>query len=328
MENAANTHVTYKRLKDIAGQSLVLENWYQETFFPDFVMEYHSHPQIEIMYCENGSFDFVCKLNETSKESYSVTVNRNCFIIVNNGYYHKLANLSPLTKIVNLEFLPYKDSFKGDVSSQIIKRFAIPLEQLFSVCQQLKRIIEKDKNYYLFVDSKNVLNTMKEIIEKTAEEDGAEKSLSIALLTTKLFLDISHCVSPESQKKTGIIYVDAAMAYINAHFLNKITINQIAESVGISAVYLQKLFKIQYGKTVHDVITEKRIMQAKYLIQQSNLSINEVAYQCGYGCREQLAYEFQKTEKCSPSKYRKKNSGKNIRSFSHFGERKLLDDEE
>ena len=89
-----NSNNKFKRLSEAVAQPLALENWYSETFFSDFVMDYHTHPQIEIMYCVRGQFDFVYKLSETDTESYIETVNQNCFIIVNTGYYHKIANLS------------------------------------------------------------------------------------------------------------------------------------------------------------------------------------------------------------------------------------------
>lgn len=319
----------FKRLAECVSQPLTLENWYTETFFADFVMEYHTHPQIELMYCVHGQFDFVYKYNADDAETYFTTVTQNSFILVNTGYYHKVANMAQTTKIINLEFLPYGDSLKNnDLQSQPVKMFATPLEKLFSVCLDLQKIISKDKDFYVFVDSNNVLSTMKEFIRQMSEKESTpERALTMMLLTNKLFIDISHCVSPESHKKTGIIYVDAAMMYINAHFLRKLTITEIATAVGISSVYLQKLFRIQYGKTIHDVITEKRVLQAKHLLDQSNLSIAEIAKQCGFGSREQLDYDFQKLENDSPSGYRKKQNAQKIRFFSHYGETKITEEE-
>lgn len=322
-----NSNNKFKRLSEAVAQPLALENWYSETFFSDFVMDYHTHPQIEIMYCVRGQFDFVYKLSETDTESYIETVNQNCFIIVNTGYYHKIANLSQATKIINLEFLPCDASLLGD-TTLTETTFQLPLQKLFSFCEDLKKIIDKDKNYYIFIDNNNVLSTMKELVHKMATPcPVGERNLQVSLLTTNLFIDISHCISPESHKKTGIVYVDSAMVYINKHFLSKISVQEIASSVGISSVYLQKLFKMQYGKTIHAVITEKRIIQAKHLLEQSNLGIEEIAKQCGFGSREQFFYDFCKLEGCSPSKHRKKTSVQKIRSFSHYGETKITQNE-
>ncbi len=318
----------FPRLIDAVREPLSLENWYEETFSSDFTMEYHTHPQIEIMYCVHGQFDFVYKYDEKDDKNYFVTINQNCFILVNNGYYHKIANLAQTTKILNLEFIPLSNSTRnGNSLPPSAKLFSLPLEKLFASCSELKRIVKKDRDYYVFVDDHNVLSAMKEFIRQMSEDKSAEeKNLYTALLTNKLFLDMSRCVSPETHKKTGIIYVDSAMMYINTHFLGKITVGEISKAVGISSVYLQKLFKLQYGKTIHEVITEKRVMQAKHLLEQTNLGVSEIAKQCGFGSREILSYEFQKCVGISPSKHRKSNNRKTIRFFSHYGETKLSDD--
>ena len=311
----------YKRMTRLARQELFLENWYYERFSPDFMMDFHCHPQIEMMYCENGSFDFVYIPDEETAQPCFVTVNKNCFIIVNTGYFHKLANLTPQTTIINLEFLSTEQATeKDEAKAAKTEGFFVSFEKLFACCPLLKDLIESDKNYYIFLDEKNISRTMKDIIKKATEPISTERSVYLSLLTNKLFLDVSHCMQTETHVKTGFVYVDEATIYINSHFLGKMGVSDIAKHVGVSEVYLQKLFKEKYGKTVYDVITENRIMQAKYLITQSNLSVNDIAKQCGFNSREQLIYNFRKVEKCSPSEFKKKNVGKNVRNFSNYGE--------
>ena len=138
-----------------------------------------------------------------------------------------------------------------------------------------------------------------------------------------LFLDIAHCSSPVGYKKTGIIYVDSAMTYTNSNFLRKLTVKEIANNVGVSDVYLQKMFKEQYGKTIHRIITEKRIVQAKYLLEHSDANTSIIASSCGFGSCEDMVYAFKRMEGCSPSKYRKNSSSKTIKFFSHQGEIKI-----
>lgn len=327
MKDVENMNMS-KRLAEYVSQPLLLENWYNETFFSDFTMEYHTHHQIEIMYCVHGQFDFMYKYNKSDDTIYSVTINQNSFIVINTGYYHKIANMSQTTKIINLEFLPYDDSVKNsDLETQPIIFFSVPLKKLFLICTELQKLITKDKDYYIFVDNNNILNTMKEFIRQIGRKDPVEEStVNMMLLTNKLFIDMSHCMSPDNHKKTGIVYVDSAMMYINTHLFKKISIKEIADHVGISSVYLQKLFQTQHGKTIHKAITDKRITLAKHLLEQSNLGIEKIANQCGYGSREQLAYEFKKLVGMSPSRYRKEINIQKIRFFSHYRETKIEDE--
>ena len=313
------------RLKDAGESYLTLKNWYSEVFDSNFTMDFHAHPQFEIMYCENGQFDFIYKKDKCSDVTETVTVGNNCFILINTGYYHQLANIYDSTKILNLEFLPTKTrSLEDTKASQLLKRFIVPLKDLYAFSKQLENIFSADKDYYIFVDNSNVLGIIREIIRKTEESNADERALNIALLTNKLFLDIAHCSSPIGYKKTGIIYVDSAMTYINSNFLKKISVKEIAAAVGVSDVYLQKMFREQYGKTIHRIITEKRIVQAKYLLSQSDADMNTIAASCGFGSYEHMAYAFKRVEGCSPSNYRQKSSSKTVRFFSPHGEIKLL----
>lgn len=316
-----NSDMLFPRLKDAGDNYLFLKNWYSEVFDSHFSMDFHAHPQYEIMYCENGQFDFLYKKDIASEFTDTVTVSNNCFILINNGYYHQLANIYDSTKILNLEFLPTK-SFSPEESktSPLLKRFTVPLKELFPFSKQLENIIAADQDFYIFVDNSNVLGIMREILRKTEESNADERALNIALLTNKLLLDIAHCSSPIGYKKTGIIYVDSAMTYINSNFLKKISVKEIANTVGVSDVYLQKMFKEQYGKTIHSIITEKRIIQAKYLIAQSDADMNTIASSSGFGSCEHMTHAFKHLEGCSPSAYRQKTSAKTVRFFSPQGE--------
>ncbi len=312
-----------QRLRQLAAHPLALKNWYIETFPANFTMEYHSHPQIEIMYCQHGAFDFVYKTAPNALDTRAVTIRNNSLILVNTGYYHKIANVLPSTRIINLEFLPVNPEEESYCASKPVRQLMVPPALLGLSCPKLQKLLNKDRDFYIFMDSNNIQATMSEIIYRTKGENSAEKTLSIALLTSKLLIDISHCISPENHIKTGIVYVDMAMMYINAHFMNKITVDDIAAATRISKVYLQKLFRSEYDKTIHQVILEKRLAQARHLLEQSNLSVTEIAIQSGFGCREQLTRVFCKYEGCPPLAYRKQVSMEKIRHFSNSGENKL-----
>ncbi len=309
------------RLKQIAASPLKLKNWYSELFPADFTMEYHAHPQIELMYCQHGSFDFVYKAHRNAIDTKTVTVRSNSFILVNTGYYHKIANLHPSTRIVNLEYLPAE---KDEDTVRPLRQLQLSPATLGLACPKLQKLLSKDRDFYLFVDSNTVLPTMQEIIHRTTGPESPEQTLAIRLLTAKLFMDISHCTSPENHIKTGIVYVDAAMMYINSHFMNKLTVEDIAAATQVSKVYLQRLFRNEYGMTIHQVILEKRIAQAKHLLEQTNLNIADIAGQCGFGGREQLTGVFKKNQGISPLEYRRQLSRERIRHFSNLGEDKIL----
>lgn len=312
-----------ERLSDISDSPLTLKNWYMETFPANFEMDYHSHPQIEIMYCQYGGFDFVYRKDKNSTDIKSAFVRSNSLILINTGYYHKLANLLPSTRIANLEFVPSTDKALEHTSCKPVAQSMLSLNTLAMACPKLKQILSKDKDFYIFSDNGTVLSTMTEIIQATAMPSSEEKSLLISLLTSKLFIDISKCASSENHIKTGIVHLDNAIKYINAHFTNDITVNDVSLATNVSKVYLQKLFKSKYNKTVHEVIMDKRLDQAKYMLEHSNLSISDIAKRCGFSSAEHLRNVFKQSLGTSPLAYRKDVLNKKILFFSHTGEDKI-----
>lgn len=312
-----------ERLSTMADSPLALKNWYIETFPTNFEMDYHSHPQIEIMYCQYGGFDFVYRKDKNSTDIKSEFVRSNSLILINTGYYHKLANLLPSTRIANLEFVPNTDKTTEHSSCKPVAQSMLSLNTIALACPKLKQILSKDKDFYIFSDNGNVLATMTEIIQATSMPSSEEKSLLISLLTSKLFIDISKCTSPENHIKTGIVYLDNAMKYINAHFTDAITVNDVSLATNVSKVYLQKLFKSKYNKTVHEVIMDKRLDQAKYMLEHSNLSISDIAKRCGFSSAKHLRSIFKKSVGTSPLTYRNDVLNKKILFFSHTGEDKI-----
>lgn len=324
---STNYSNSMERLSAMADRPLILKNWYAETFPANFEMDYHSHPQIEIMYCQSGGFDFVYRKDKNSTDIKSVFVRSNSLILINTGYYHKIANLLASTRIANLEFFPTSGKSAEYVSCKPVSQSMLSLNSLSAASPRLKKLLSKDKDFYIFSDNGTVLSTMIEIIRITAMPSSEERSLLISLLTSKLFIEIARCNSSENHIKTGIVHVDNAIKFIDAHFTEKITVDDVALATGVSKVYLQKLFKIQYEKTVHEVIAEKRLSQAKYMLEHSNLTILDIAKRCGFSSCEHLRNVFNKNMGVSPQNYRKEMSNKRILHFSHSGEDKIINNQ-
>ena len=320
-----NQNIQYKRLNEIIHDKLILENWYFETFYPSFKMDYHLHPQIELMYCAEGSFDFYYKQDENDKNISKVTINKNCIIIINTGYYHKIANVDYSTKILNLEFIPTSKKKASNNLETMVNSVSITLSQLMELNQRLKKFIRSNRNFYILIDDNNVLSLMETIIKEATREDSPERTFKLGLLTTQLFVDLAKCSFSEGYNKTGIHYVDAATTYINSRFMNRINIDEISQYVKVSNVYLQKLFKLQYGKTIHAFINEKRLNQAKYLLLNSSLTNSEISKSCGFGNREQFVTLFKKNVGVTPKEFKRNNANKTIRYFSHKGEIEIKD---
>lgn len=95
--------------------------------------------------------------------------------------------------------------------------------------------------------------------------------------------------------------------YINEHYNSyDLSLEDISKNTFLTPAYICVIFKDFTGKTVNKYITEYRIMQAKELLKDSNIKMNDIALKVGYRDGNYFAKIFKKETGYSPSEYRRK----------------------
>ncbi len=79
-----------------------------------------------------------------------------------------------------------------------------------------------------------------------------------------------------------------------------LTIRELSRMVGMNECYLKKGFKAMFGKSIHEYRQYERIELAKSMLQQKNLSVNEVAFQLGFGSASHFSTSFKKIAGIKP----------------------------
>ncbi|MBE6759164.1 MAG: helix-turn-helix domain-containing protein [Ruminococcaceae bacterium] len=98
--------------------------------------------------------------------------------------------------------------------------------------------------------------------------------------------------------------VKCAVDYIYLHLHEKIALNELAESAGVSPGYLSKLFRKELGINVSDYITELKIDEAKNLLKYSDMPIVEIANYLAFASQSYFVHVFHKRMGTTPRKYR------------------------
>lgn len=101
-----------------------------------------------------------------------------------------------------------------------------------------------------------------------------------------------------------------AVAYIEQHFREKITLELLAARSGYHPVYFSNLFCKVMGQSYSEYLTALRIRYAKRLLR-GGLSVSEACFAAGFGSLSGFAATFRRQSGCSPSAYRNahKDSG-------------------
>ncbi|WP_428938148.1 substrate-binding domain-containing protein [Fontivita pretiosa] len=108
--------------------------------------------------------------------------------------------------------------------------------------------------------------------------------------------------------------VAAAIQFIQDHFHEPITAEQVAAGAGVSRRWLQSRILVHTGRTIHQTITWQRIEHAQRLLVGTRMKIQLVASQCGFGTGENLCKVFHRRVGMTPQQYRERYLSSEARS--------------
>jgi two-component system response regulator YesN len=117
------------------------------------------------------------------------------------------------------------------------------------------------------------------------------------------FLD-TVCIKSNEQAPSPVADV---VRYIEANFMNDITVEDLAHQAHLSPSRIAHLFQEQMGTTMTGVLTHVRLEQAKKLLLRTNLSCTEIAFRVGYKDQSYFTRIFRKQEKVTPRRFRAVN---------------------
>jgi two-component system response regulator YesN len=99
-------------------------------------------------------------------------------------------------------------------------------------------------------------------------------------------------------------YVDRATSYIKQNAFKSISLNIVAEEIGISPFYLSRLLKSHLGITFIDMLTNIRMAKALELVSSTRMQVQEIATNIGYPNTTYFCKVFKKYTGKSISEYR------------------------
>lgn len=153
----------------------------------------------------------------------------------------------------------------------------------------LQQIFEKDFNYI------NSIN-------------GAESLQDLRMRTAELVIHFSQNVF-ENLYLGNSFFIGQSVKYINAHYMDKLSLRNLAESLHINPSYLSMHFKREMSINFTDYLNDVRIKRSKDLLITTNLSLLDISLQTGFEEQSYYTKVFKKFAGCTPNQYRKKYFG-------------------
>lgn len=142
-----------------------------------------------------------------------------------------------------------------------------------------------------------------------AEQNSAIQQCTTKLEMVSLVADLyHHSIRPKTQS-TEIDYhstiFNQIYHYIDQHYTNAdFGVMMLSERFHFSTDHINRIFHRHTGKTLNTYINQKRMDHALNLLQNSSLSINDIAELSGFRTRHYFTRAFRKHMTISPSEYR------------------------
>ena len=176
------------------------------------------------------------------------------------------------------------------------------------------KLIEPLNSGHLMI-SPEIKDTVKEQCEQLARVYAAEIDKSESKITSQIrkkiiLLQFIH----ELWKKGFIVENDTTgrntvekemVSYIQQNYMGKILLREFGEQFHLSEKYISRYFKEHFHITLSQYVTYLRLEHAKQMLQETDISVTEVAMQSGYQNISYFIMSFKKTYGVSPLKYRK-----------------------
>ena len=98
--------------------------------------------------------------------------------------------------------------------------------------------------------------------------------------------------------------ITAAMTYINNHYQQDLSLEDVAGFAGFSRYYFSRSFKKQTGYSFKDYLCQKRLQVAVDLLIRTDKSMKDVALESGFGSVATFNRVFREKKGCTPTQFR------------------------
>lgn len=92
--------------------------------------------------------------------------------------------------------------------------------------------------------------------------------------------------------------------YINEYLSQGIKLEDLASHIGITQFHFSRLFKKSTGMSPHQYVMQQRIERAKQLLKTADISITDIALDCGFNSQSHLGKYFRQLTGITPKAYR------------------------
>ena len=241
----------------------------------------HCHTRFEIYYLLSGE----CRYFIGNR---ILQVKKNDIILIPRGVMHKTVYVSDMCERILLHF-------NGDYINPVI----VP---------KFYRFFPN----YIYTPSDEILphihQTFLDIEKECTKQDEFSQELlkgSVTVLLTEIARS-AHSGKEEKFEKTNMIIEDAVY-YMTVNFAENLTLESMARRAMVSESHFSRLFKNTTSLGFKEFLNMLRIREAQRLLLNTNESVCEIAFSCGFNDSNYFSTLFKSVHGVSPLGFRRVN---------------------
>ena len=261
-------------------------NTHRDITYSGQIVSLHSHTYLEILYCHTGAnVEYL-----VGSDRYKLQ--KGDIILLAPGVSHR-----PIMPEVMTE--PYIRDVLW-----VNPDFLASLEQIFP------RTSVSNKNRSALIRTQNTQWAfLGELFQAGVQEEEQKKEGWEAIVLGNTLKILAYLDRAYTDRDTDILkaekpeLLDKVTAYIENHYSDHITVDELAHKFYISSSTISHLFKQKMGLSLYHYITQRRLISAKNLIS-TGIPLEHVATQVGFSDYSTFYRAFKQEYGISPRQYR------------------------
>lgn len=254
----------------------------------------HRHNYVEMVYMCSGHTIHIINGKER------ITLQEGDLLFLNQNATQEILPASEHDIAVNFIILP--EFF--DRAFSMIEKENILHDFLISALSQ-----DYSRSSYLHFQVKDILpvqNLIENMIwtlihKKSGTNTVNQTTMGLLFMNLSLFADTINQDDPHQYEQNLVFSV---LKYIETHYKNG-TLTEIAEELKQPAYYVSRLLKKHTDSNFKELLQQRKLQQAAYLLSQTPLSVEAIMENIGYDNSSYFYRKFRGKYGCSPKNYRK-----------------------
>jgi len=252
----------------------------------------HDHDFLELVIVEDGTGWHLCE-----DEKFNISAG-NVFMVplgIIHGY-KSIDNLKVFSILFHADILKIFDNDLRKISG---------FQMLFHIEPQM--MPDRRMRGNLRVDEKLLYELVKKLNFMLNEQKKKLPGFQMAqtLSFWEILLLISrNCYSSDDKYYHNASRISKVISFMESHFNEDLPLDSLVRLSGLSRSTFRRHFQETIGESPIVYLLKLRIKKATILLDSTNLSVAEIAFQCGFTDSNYFSHQFRKFWGFSPSAYR------------------------